>query len=151
MTDATTATPARRIFRYGDHTFDDPGDEYTVEQIQTHLTTYFPELAHAETEERERPDGTLEVVFQKRVARKGAAPADVLAALAGVPPYEDPLAEVAAVLGPPPLTLAQLLAARGRLQAQSSQVYDLSNRTAKVVTRCLTLPPSPTQHVPAGF
>lgn len=147
----TTTTPTRRVFRYGDHTFDDPGAEYTVEQIRHHLGTYFPELAHAETEEKERPDGTLEVTFRKRVARKGAAPADVLAALATIPPYEDPLAELAAALGPPPLTLAQILDTRDQMQAHANHVYDLSTRTAKVVTRCLALSPSPTGRVPAGF
>jgi len=85
------------------------------------------------------------------VARKGAAPADVRDALTAVPAYEDPLAELAVVLGPPPLTLAQILDARDQMQTHANNVYDLSNRTAKVVTRCLTLPPSPTGHVPAGF
>lgn len=30
----------RRIFIYGEHRFDDPGAEYTIEQIRTHLTAY---------------------------------------------------------------------------------------------------------------
>ena len=150
MTDTTTTT-ARRVFRYGDHTFDDPGAEYTVEQIQNHLGAYFPELAHAETEEKELPDGTREIAFRKRVARKGATPEEVFAALESVPPYEDPLAELAAALGPPPLALAEILAARDQLQAHANHVYDLSNRTEKVVTRCLALSPSPTSRVPVGF
>lgn len=36
---APTGIP-RRIFIYGEHRFDDPGAEYTIEQIRTHLTAY---------------------------------------------------------------------------------------------------------------
>jgi hypothetical protein len=85
------------------------------------------------------------------VARKGATPADVRDALATVAAYEDPLAELAAALGPLPLTLAQILDARDQMQTHANHVYDLSDRTAKVVTRCLPLPPSPTGRVPVGF
>jgi len=73
MTQNTTATtPARRVFNYGEHRFDDPGPSYTVEQIRQHLVQYFPELAHAATEEKTLPDGTVEISFRKQVARKGA-------------------------------------------------------------------------------
>lgn len=41
MTQNTTATtPARRVFIYGEHRFDDPGAAYTVEQIKSHLSQY---------------------------------------------------------------------------------------------------------------
>jgi PRTRC genetic system protein C len=69
--DPTTAAHARRVFIYGEHRFEDPGAEYTVEQIHTHLTAYFPELAHAATEEKTIPDGTVEISFTKQVTRKG--------------------------------------------------------------------------------
>ena len=65
-------TYARRVFRYGDKTFPDPGSEYTPEQVLNHLKTYFPELGHAKTEENLLEDGTLEITFSKQVTRKGA-------------------------------------------------------------------------------
>ena len=69
----TQETPyTRRVFRYGDKTFPDPGSEYTPEQILTQLKTFFPELGHAKTEEKLLPDGTLEITFSKQVTRKGA-------------------------------------------------------------------------------
>ena len=35
------ATPeARRLFIYGDHRFDDPGAQYTTEQVRQHLLQY---------------------------------------------------------------------------------------------------------------
>jgi PRTRC genetic system protein C len=69
-TQETTYT--RRIFRYGDKTFPDPGSEYSPEQVLNHLKTYLPELGHAKTEEKLLEDGTLEITFSKQVTRKGA-------------------------------------------------------------------------------
>jgi PRTRC genetic system protein C len=63
----------RRVFRYGDKTFPDPGAEYTAEQVLQHLQTYLPELGHAKTEEKLLEDGTLEITFSKQVTRKGLA------------------------------------------------------------------------------
>ena len=66
------ATYTRRVFKYGDKTFPDPGAEYNVEQILTHLQGFIPELGHARTEEKLLEDGTLEITFSKQVTRKGA-------------------------------------------------------------------------------
>jgi PRTRC genetic system protein C len=62
----------RRIFRYGDKAFPDPGSEYTPEQVLNHLKGFFPELGHARTEEKTLEDGTLEITFSKQVTRKGS-------------------------------------------------------------------------------
>ena len=153
--DSTTTAPAHRVFIYGDHRFDDPGAEYTVEQVKNHLVTYFPAVAHATTEEKALPDGTVEITFRKQVARKGSSDAGRLAALLDeletVPPYEDPLAELTIYLGSEPLSLAALLDVQELLQAHGSDVYGLAGRAEQVVKRCLTLPPSPVEGVPPGF
>lgn len=155
--DPTTTAPARRIFIYGDHRFDDPGATYTIEQIRTHLTAYFPELAHATMEEKRLPDGTVEITFRKQVARKGSDDGMynrlslLLAELEAVPPYDDPLAELAAALGTAPLTLAAVLNAHETLQSHANQVFGLAGRTEQVVKRCLELPPSPARNVSLGF
>ena len=70
MTTQTIDQP-RRVFKYGDKTFKDPGSEHTVQQVLEHLRTYFPELGKAKTEEKTLPDGTLEIRFSKQVTRKG--------------------------------------------------------------------------------
>jgi PRTRC genetic system protein C len=155
--DPTTTAPARRVFIYGDHHFEDPGAGYTAEQIRTHLTAYFPELAHATTEEKTLPDGTVEITFRKQVARKGSGDetgsrlALLLSELEAVPPYDDPLAELTAALGAEPLTLATVLEAHETLQGHANHVFGLAGRTAQVVKRCMDLPPSPTRGVPFGF
>ena len=63
----------RRIFRYGDKMFPDPGSEYSPEQVLNHLKGFFPELGHAKTEEKTLADGTLEITFSKQVTRKGVS------------------------------------------------------------------------------
>jgi PRTRC genetic system protein C len=69
-----TLPVVQRIFRYADQTFPDPGPQYSVEQILSHLKGYFPELGHAKTEEKCLEDGTLEITFRKQVTRKGSSP-----------------------------------------------------------------------------
>jgi PRTRC genetic system protein C len=65
-----SAAPARRVFRYGQHEIPDPGPEYSPEQVCSHLTTYFPELAQAKTDEQTLADGTVEITFRKQVTTK---------------------------------------------------------------------------------
>ena len=151
----TSVENQRRIFVYGDHRFDDPGTQYTAEQVRQHLVQYFPELAHATTEEKNLPDGTREITFRKQVARKGSGDArrlsQLLDELEAIPPYEDPLAELTATLGEEGLTLAAVLEARETLQAHADQVFGLAARTTQVVNKCLDLSPSPTRATPLGF
>jgi PRTRC genetic system protein C len=156
MSQGSSTTPSvHRIFAYGDHRFDDPGAQYTTEQVRQHLVQYFPELAHATAEEKTLPDGTVEVAFRRQVARKGSRDAGrlalLLSELEAIPPYEDPLAELAVALGPPPRSLAAILNVRDVLQTQADLVYGQASRTVQVVKRCLDLPPSPTRGVPLGF
>ena len=67
----TTQTDAsvRRVFRYADKVFPDPGAAYSVEQVLAHLRTFFPELGHAKTEERELPSKRKPLLKNKRQPR----------------------------------------------------------------------------------
>jgi len=67
-----TDQPVRRLFKYGSHTFEDPGPEYTAEHVLHQLKTFFPALGHARVDEKTLPDGTLEISFSKQVTRKGS-------------------------------------------------------------------------------
>jgi PRTRC genetic system protein C len=72
-THTESGVPApRRLFRYGDHTFADPGAGYTPEAVQAHLAAYLPELGQAIYSETTLPDGTLEIAFRKQVTTKGS-------------------------------------------------------------------------------
>ena len=68
---APELAPRRRVFRYGDKSFPDPGAAYTPQQVLDHLKAFFPELGHARTEEKTLADGTLEITFSKQVTTKG--------------------------------------------------------------------------------
>ncbi len=61
----------KRIFKYNGQTYDDPGPEYTIEEIKTHLASIYPEISQAKAEEKTLDDGTLEVTFVKRAGTKG--------------------------------------------------------------------------------
>lgn len=67
----TSSPTPPRVFRYGDHTFADPGPAYSVDQVRSHLAAYFPELGRATAEETTRPDGAVEITFRKQVTTKG--------------------------------------------------------------------------------
>lgn len=64
-----------RIFKYQDQTWDDPGEEFTSEDVKRHLTAFFPDLAQATIETKEvsgaEGDATTEVTFVKRAGTKG--------------------------------------------------------------------------------
>jgi PRTRC genetic system protein C len=103
MTEETTQTkpsPRTRIFICDGREFPDPNPTLTVDEVRGYFTTYFPELANAETVHTERPakvqpvpdpaapaDGSLKKVvmedvyeFQKRVGKKGSDQAKNFAA-----------------------------------------------------------------------
>lgn len=150
-----------RIFKYADKTFPDPGPEYSVEQLLAHLRTFFPELGHAKTEERELPDGTREITFSKQVTRKGALPAPVadpaaidtlVTALTAVPEYDNPLNPVyAALVQEIPLTLHTLRQHTQLLHDHADQLHDQTFAVNQVILSCKRLAPTPLLHLPLGF
>lgn len=60
-----------RIFKFQDHSFQDPGEEYTVDDVRKALAATFPDIAQATTEARTLDDGTEEITFIKRSGTKG--------------------------------------------------------------------------------
>lgn len=61
----------KRVFKYQGQTYDDPGPEYSVEEVKKHLAGIFPEVSQAEVQEKELDDGSLEITFVKRAGTKG--------------------------------------------------------------------------------
>ncbi len=62
----------KRVFKYAGQTFEDPGPDYSIEEIKQHLVGTYPEVAQSTVEEKTLDDGTLEVTFVKRAGTKGA-------------------------------------------------------------------------------
>lgn len=61
-----------RIFIYGDNRYDDPGPDFTIDDVRKHLSQFFPELGQATFSEKKIDDDTVEVTFAKKVGTKGA-------------------------------------------------------------------------------
>jgi len=60
-----------RIFKYQDQTWEDPGENFSNEDVKKHLTQFFPELAQASIETKDMDGGVTEVRFVKRAGTKG--------------------------------------------------------------------------------
>jgi PRTRC genetic system protein C len=73
-----------RVFKYGDQSWADPGEQYTEKDVQNQLATFLPELTNAGVQKKNLPDGTVEIEFVKKSGTKGAVAAS---ARAGVPCY----------------------------------------------------------------
>jgi len=61
----------QRVFRYNNQTYEDPGADYSTEDVKKHLSSIYPEVAQAEVQTRDLEDGRQEVTFVKRAGTKG--------------------------------------------------------------------------------
>ena len=59
-----------RIFVYDNREFPDPDPAMSVEEVRQSMTSFFPELANADTKQSKRGDDDI-IVFEKRVGVKG--------------------------------------------------------------------------------
>jgi PRTRC genetic system protein C len=59
-----------RVFVIEGRNFDDPDPGMTVDQVKAHYTSFFPELANADTHQHEH-DGKMIYEFVKKVGTKG--------------------------------------------------------------------------------
>jgi PRTRC genetic system protein C len=61
---------ATRVFVYDGREFPDPDPNMSVDEVRQSMTSFFPELANADTKQSKRGDDDI-VEFQKRVGTKG--------------------------------------------------------------------------------
>lgn len=61
---------SKRVFIYNEQRYDDPGEEFSIEDVRKVLAQTFPELATATWTEMEKDD-VVEVRFAKKVGVKG--------------------------------------------------------------------------------
>jgi len=59
-----------RVFVYDGREFPDPDPNMSVEEVRQSMTSFFPELANADTKQSKRGDDDI-VEFEKRVGTKG--------------------------------------------------------------------------------
>lgn len=67
-----TATKVkRRVFVYDNQRFEDPGAEYSTQDVLRFLAETYPELTTATWHSRTLPDGVEEITFVKVTGDKG--------------------------------------------------------------------------------
>jgi len=59
-----------RVFVYDGREFPDPDPSMSVDEVRQSMTSFFPELANAETKQSKRDEDDI-IEFQKRVGTKG--------------------------------------------------------------------------------
>lgn len=72
----TAQKPAKRVFLYDGQVFEDPGPEYTTQDVLNFLAQTYPALANGTWTSRTLPDGTEEITFVKVTGEKGARDGD---------------------------------------------------------------------------
>lgn len=154
-----------RLFRYGDNAWDDPGPEFSADDVRKQLATYFPELANADVKTSELPDGRTEVLFVKRSGTKGSditpalsrplSPGWIAATLATVKPatLEAPglLGRLQDLDAQGALDTATLLAAQPDLERATLALSKHVEQSKEIARRCSRLPACPGRSTPAGF
>jgi len=150
-------TPRRkRSFLYDGTYFEDPGPEYSAQDVLSFLAQSYPELEQGSWHSRNLPDGSEEITFVKVAGEKGATrPADITRRLTGFTP--PPLAAIELVRSLAELELAgnlsadRLLALAPEIEVGLAEIDRIADRSGKVTTRCLALTPVSLPAVPVGF
>jgi PRTRC genetic system protein C len=152
-------TTSKRIFKYHDQTWDDPGAEFTVDQVKAHLTGYFPELAQATTQERKLEDGSLEITFVKKAGTKGGgdnAPAvwdaaEIARRITDIPPLRIRAVEILAEIEAGELTIARLVQLQPEIERAELQLAEHVMRAGQLSLTLAALPAIPSRVAPTGF
>ena len=63
--------PAKRLFLYDNQYFEDPGSEYSTQEVLGFLAETYPELTSGTWTSRTLPDGSEEITFVKVTGEKG--------------------------------------------------------------------------------
>lgn len=161
------AQPTRRVFLYDNQLFEDPGPEYSAQDVLNFLATTYPELGNGTWTSRNLPDGGEEITFVKVTGEKGSeaarsngnavTPRHLIAALQRLHPTEieaitllDQITSLEAE-EPSKLDAMRLLAMTPAIETALQQAERISNDSQRIVRQCLDLTPIPHPKVPLGF
>lgn len=147
--------PKKRIFFYDSQYFEDPGSQYTPEEVMRLLARTYPALENGSWTSRSLADGTEEITFVKVAGEKGAVSARVLTtALLDTPPASLALTleTIYDLTGGPSFSAADLLGTLpARVEAALHEADQFSTLSQNMVLRCLQLHPIPQPTLPLGF
>lgn len=66
----TEPTPKTRIFIYNGNEFKDPGEQFSIDDVKTHLTQMYPEIARCKVDTTET-ETEIRIEFVKQAGTKG--------------------------------------------------------------------------------
>ncbi len=146
-----------RHFYYDGQRFEDPGPEYSPQDILNFLAVTYPELRQGSWTQRPRPDGTAEITFHKVTGEKGATvtAAQLLEALDNVQPRRIAACtltqQLTALVAAEQLTPETMLAMGPEIEAALQEAERLSSSGVRITGQILAIPASPHNRVPLGF
>ena len=150
--------PKKRVFVYDGQYFEDPGPEYTIEDVLRFLASTYPELENGAWNSRLMPDGAEEITFIKVTGEKGGdVTAHLIAArlATGTHPTRiqaiELLNRLMAVETKGALTAPYLLEVEPWIEAALHQAEQVAQDSQRIVARCLALKPVSLPRVPLGF
>ncbi len=159
--------PARRLFLYDGQVFEDPGPEYSVQDVLNFLAKTYPELGNGTWTTRTLPDDATgaveEITFVKVTGEKGNGsgaplnPRQLAACLDRLSPTQiravKLLDQITAIETDEALKwdVARLLTMAPDIETALQQAERISNESQRIVKQCLQLTPVPHPKVPLGF
>jgi len=151
----------KRVFLYDNQLFEDPGPEYSVQDVLNFLAQTYPELGNGTWTSRTLPDDTEEITFVKVTGEKGSGstitPHHLIAALYRMNPTEIKAITLLDHLAcleteeTPRLDAMRLLAMTPAIEVALQQAERISKNSQRIVRQCLELTPIPHPKVPLGF
>jgi PRTRC genetic system protein C len=151
------AGQSRRLFAYDGQFWEDPGPQYSIEEVMAFLADTYPELRHGTWSSRTLPDGTEEITFVKVTGEKGSGFTTMITdrLLSGTTPVDiqgvETLHRLIEVEEAGQLTADFLLVNAAQIEAALEQTDKLAQYSQRMVTRCLALKPAPMPRIPLGF
>jgi PRTRC genetic system protein C len=146
-----------RHFYYDGQLFEDPGPEYSPQDILNFLAATYPELRNGTWTQRTLPDGSEEITFHKVTGEKGAAVtvAQLLQALDTVQPRRIAAfaltQQITTLVATEQLTPETMLAMGPEIEAALKEAERLSTSGGRITGQILAIPASPHNRVPLGF
>jgi PRTRC genetic system protein C len=158
VSESTTRKPKQRVFVYDGQDFEDPGPQYSIEDVLRFLAQTYPELEDGAWNSRLMPDETEEITFVKVTGEKGGEVTAHLIArrlTAGVQPSRiqatNLLNQLIAAEAEGALTVPYLLEAEPQIEAALHQAEQVAQASQRILARCLALKAVPLPQVPLGF
>lgn len=145
------AAPVVRVFVYDDHKFEDPGPEYSIEEVRKSLEAFYPELANVKIEEKKLPDGRLQITFVKKAGGKGGiTPRQIFEKLKDAEPFV-PGGKILPDIVRSNFTLGSLRAQEKEIEAEIENIGKTYKDNITMKGRLLCIRPVSSRKFLAGF